>query len=268
MNKTAAIRSQARRAALTKVAQVSPQLIGALTTAAGGALGGSAVTGDDQSFVKRVGKAGIGAGLGYAGYKLMTDPKWQQGLSTGLDKARGLVAQLASKFSAGTKAAEAQQASIERAYVAGFCKAAEAVGIDPVVLSKQAGFGQLLGKGIGWLSRGGRAVRSGLSRYGNLMAGGKTEALSDKMRSMDRLIGKTQGLGGAMPAAGSPAHGIMERAMRQRGRLAGMLADEQGKVDLARQLTMYGIGAGAGTLGMGLANRRAQQVQQPAQIDV
>ena len=138
MNKTAAIRSQARRAVLVKAAIDPTQIAGALAMAGGGALGGSAVTDDDQSMLKRIGKGTLGAALGYGGYKLMTDPRWQQGLRNGVGTARNLIAGLLGKAQGAAKAAEAQPTPEEQAFAAGFCKAAEAMGVDPAALAKVA----------------------------------------------------------------------------------------------------------------------------------
>lgn len=91
--------SLVRRAALTKSAAADPaRLAGVLSLAAGGALGGSAATGDDQSTLKRVGKGTIGAGLAYGGYKALTDPQWQAGIRTGADTVHDIIAQLVQRI--------------------------------------------------------------------------------------------------------------------------------------------------------------------------
>ena len=132
-------RSMARRAVLTKSAAVDPaQVIGALGMLGGGYLGGSATTGDDQSIYKRTGKIGIGAGLGYAGYKAMTDPKWQNGINKGVDWIKDLIRAILNRT---PKVAEAGPISFEDAYLDGFCKAAEVAGVDPVALAQ---YGQLV----------------------------------------------------------------------------------------------------------------------------
>lgn len=132
MHKTAAHRSIARRAVLTKAAFDLPQIAG-IAGIAGGTLGlNSAINNREQSVAARVGKGVIGTGLGYAGAKLMTDPKWQAGVRKGLDKARALVSGLVDRV------APRVAKTAEAAYVAGFCKAAETLRVDPVALYKQA----------------------------------------------------------------------------------------------------------------------------------
>ena len=134
MTKTAA-RSDARRFVLTKIAAETnwAHVFGPGAMAIGGALGGSAVTGDDQSMFKRLGKGLLSALLLYAGHKFMTDQNWQSGLNAGIGKVRDTASGLIGKVRGAAKSAEADDY-----YVEGFCKAAESLGIDPVALYQQA----------------------------------------------------------------------------------------------------------------------------------
>lgn len=116
MNKTAAVRSQARRAALYKCAAVDPaQVAGIVGMLGGGALAGSAATGDDQSTLKRIGKGALATGLAYGGYKAMTDPRWQQGIRDGASRLHDLFKRFAARLngvaSAGVKQAGAASAA-------------------------------------------------------------------------------------------------------------------------------------------------------------
>lgn len=52
------------------------------------------------------------------------------------------------KFAEALNARRMSQDKVAEAYAAGFCKAAEAMGVDPAELYKQAGLGQLLGRGL------------------------------------------------------------------------------------------------------------------------
>lgn len=75
----------------------------------------------------------------------------------------------------------------DEAYIAGFCKAAEAAGVDPEVLYKRAQLkariGALLGRGLTAIrgagtaaaaSRAGQAAVGGAKRYADLLRGGNT----------------------------------------------------------------------------------------------
>lgn len=129
-------RSTARRAVLAKTAAaVDPaQVAGVLSLLGGGALAGSAATGDDQSALKRIGKGTLGTGMAYAGYKAMTDPRWQRGIRTGAQKAVELVQSAIARLRTKTAAAHTPADP----YLDGFCDAAAACGVSPEALAKYA----------------------------------------------------------------------------------------------------------------------------------
>jgi len=133
---TAQHRSMARRAVLAKTAAaVDPaQVAGVLGLLGGGALAGSAAS-DDQSTLKRIGKGTLGAGLAYGGYKAMTDPKVQQGIRTGTQKAVELVQAAVAQLRANTAK------TAETAFDAGFCDVAAECGVDPVALARCGAYG-------------------------------------------------------------------------------------------------------------------------------
>lgn len=82
---------------------------------------------------------------------------------------------------------------IADAYAAGFCKAAEAMGVDPAELYKQAGLGQLLGRGRQALG----------SLAGKLHIGGAAgKAVAPKATSM---VDKLRNLGSAAADVGISA---------------------------------------------------------------
>lgn len=88
---------------------VDPRHIAALSLLLGGAAGGSAITGGDQSALSRLGRGALGAGLTYAGYKTLTDPRWQravgQGTQRAIDYGRQGIAYLRSLLGRGAGAA-------------------------------------------------------------------------------------------------------------------------------------------------------------------
>ena len=104
MNKSAAVRSQARRATLTKVALDPAQALGYAGMLGGGALAGDAAMNGEQSALKRVGKGVLGAGLAYAGHKALTDPTAQDIIRTGTQRGMDFI----RKFLGKAKAAEAR----------------------------------------------------------------------------------------------------------------------------------------------------------------
>ena len=399
MNKSAAVRSQARRATLTKAALAPAQVLGYAGMLGGGALASDAAMNGEQSATKRIGKGVLSAGLAYTGHKAMTDPKWQGAINNGAQKAvsyirsllggakaaeartekraldnvgseiggtiaaplvggaggaglgalvgaalaaakgkpigrgagRGAAAGLAIGAPAAhvaniggilagvirkrrtkqeqqehdrkshwgnlipgvgsynytkrmgrvlsgvgepdeqKKAAEARDA----AYVEGFCKAAEAMGVDPVALYKQAApwaaIGRLVGKGLGAArslggsaarlsqaagaaaarTRAGQAVMGAGQRYLGLLRGGNVAQLQSKAQNLRSLAGRynLDAMTAPSPELVARAQGVAGRAMRQAGRAEGMLAREQRAVDLARVGTAGGLGA-AGLLAL------------------
>lgn len=76
-----------KQAAPVAAAGIDPRIIALLSTALGGAAAGSAATGGDQSALSRLGKGALGAGLTYAGYKTLTDPRWRQAVGQGTQRA-------------------------------------------------------------------------------------------------------------------------------------------------------------------------------------
>ena len=373
MNKTAAVRSQVRRAALTKVALDPAQVLGYAGMLGGGALAGDAAMNGEQSATRRIGKGVLGAGLAYAGHKAMTDPKWQGAVNNGAQKAVSYVRGLLGRVKAaeartekraldnvgselgGTIAAplvggvggaglgalvgaalaaakgkpigrgaghgaaaglvlgvpaahvaniggilagvirkrrtkqeqqehdskshwgnlipgvgsynytkrmgrvlsgvgepDEQKKAAEAlgaAYVDGFCKAAEAMGVDPVALYKQAApwaaIGKMVGKGLGAArslggsaARLGQAVKGGVRRAGNrlddLLNARTATKLQNQVSSMDRLMGKMQGAGRNGVVAGTPQEKVWLRALRQRGNALRRLDNENFLVGLTR----------------------------------
>jgi hypothetical protein len=162
-------RSTVRRAVLAKTAAAADpaQVAGVLGLLGGGALAGSAVSDDDQSALKRIGKGTLGAGLAYGGYKAMTDPKVQQGIRTGTQKAVELVQAAVAQLRANTAK------TAETAFDAGFCDVAAECGVDPVALAKCGAYGGAPGARLvaGAAQRIGPAIPGAVKRVGGLAAG-------------------------------------------------------------------------------------------------
>lgn len=137
--------------------------------------------------------------------------------------------------------------TVSQAYVSGFCKAAEAMGVDPVALCKRAAPVPFLG-----------AVGRGLRRYGSLMRGGRVAELQSRAGKFDSMASRYAAKGFAADAAqripaarvrggfaGPSPHNVAQRAQYQADRARSMLAAERNAVDNAHVATMYG------TLGLG-----------------
>ena len=133
------------------------------------------------------------------------------------------------------------------AYIAGFCKAAESAGIDPVSLVKAAApwWLRMAGKGIG-------AGWRGSKRFGGLLLGGKTcrydRMMNHASQRMQRVADEMYEAGHAGDLARlSRSSGEMDRLIPLQSRLASDRAGEARKVMAAR---VAGVGAlGAGALG-------------------
>lgn len=208
--------------ALVKAALDPATAGGAAAMAIGGALGGSALTGDDQSFAKRVGKGTIGTALGYAGYKAMTDPRWQAGIRNGTQRAIDIIRTVMGRMP--VKGASA----------------------SPCV--KSAGIvGGLLARGLG----AGR-------RYLGLLAGGKVSALGDRVAKANRVIERAGNNISAARMLHAPQmlrnnQGILAGARRMATNAQAALAAEREAVSKARLLT--GVGGGGVAAGMYLGRR-------------
>lgn len=137
--------------------------------------------------------------------------------------------------------------TVSQAYVSGFCKAAEAMGVDPVALCKRAAPVSLLG-----------AVGRGFRRYGSLLRGGRVAELQSRADKFDGMASRYAAKGFAadaarrVPAAGARGglagpspYNVAQRAQYQADRARSMLAAERNAVDNAQVATMYG------TLGLG-----------------
>lgn len=194
MNKTSAVRSQARRAALAKCAcavkQATPlytdeediknynrrKLIRrALLTAVGAGLGMAAGNSVANPFTGRGGHpflgAGIGAGAAFLG-SLLGDKYYESaGLDPTVPSLKARVQTEAVGPSSGTKKAA------EAAYAEGFCKAAEIAGVDPDALYKAA-------FSVGDVVRMGSRVWNGLRGAGTMAV----RAVRHPQRSFSRLM--------------------------------------------------------------------------------
>lgn len=196
-------------AALMKAALDPATAGGAAAMAIGGALGGSALTGDDQSFTKRLGKGTAGTALGYLGYKAMTDPRWQEGIRSGTQKAMGIIRSAIGRLpakaasarpcvkSAGPGTAEVLSRVIKRAEAIkranAVKRAVAALGqasarptvkqaaipfMGAVAKGLKAVAGSRAGQAVAGAARGvansraGQAVGGAARRYGELMMGG------------------------------------------------------------------------------------------------
>lgn len=144
---------------------------------------------------------------------------------------------------------------IADAYAAGFCKAAAEIGVDPAELYKQAGLGQLLGRGRQALGSLKDSASSVLKRYVELLKGG------NKLRTMpyagaDKLV-SLYNKGEKAVGAGDPASRVLRRVKLYGGALRGDLgngtAAELRKVLAARAGTAAGA-AGVGAGGAAIAN--------------
>ena len=140
----------------------------------------------------------------------------------------------------------------EQAYAAGFCKAAEAVGVDPFALVKRA---QLLGRLV-------NGIKGGVRRYGELLGGGKMHKYEDQVASMDRLIGKATGPGIGSVQTGSQRRAIVSRAMRQRAIAKSRLLKEREAVERASRNTILGVAGTAGAIGAGFEYRHNKSLRQ------
>lgn len=239
---------------LAKRAQLdSARIAGTLAMLGGGALGGSAATGDDQSALKRIGKGTLGTGLAVAGYKAMTDPKWQHAIRKGVSTAGDYLSRLVGGIGA-AKAAES-------AYAAGFRKAAEAAGVDPVALYKSAAPWGLLGKGINAIARFSQSSPKGqmakgiqrgmnwfagtrpgkaVARYGSLINGGGIAGYEAQLSRFGNQMRRAHHAGNFQRWG---------RAMADYNQTAGLLANERNAVNLARNATLLGGGTAAGVAG-------------------
>ena len=125
-----------------------------------------------------------------------------------------------------SKAAEAA------AYAAGFRKAAEASGVDPVALYKQAAGWRLLGLPF---------------RAGGLLFGGKSGRMAKQLGRLDRTAGLVADKLTAAGAAGDRAAVMRHSDMldwinAQRGTLARQHALERRKVGITRGAALLGGG--------------------------
>ena len=183
-----------------------------------------------------------------------------------------------------------EKKSADTAYIEGFCKAAETLGVDPVVLYKQAGIGGLLRMAGGALSRGGKgalglarsgvgragqaiadhggrrvldmargglaSAKQGIQRYGDLLRGGNVANYESHVGAIDRLLGKARAFGDSR---------LYDRALHHQIGALGRLSKERSAVDFARNMTAYGGGVAAGAGGVALSNKlnRQQQAESP-----
>ena len=151
----------------------------------------------------------------------------------------------------------------EEAYIEGFCKAAEAAGVDPVALYKQA---QLKTQLLGMLGRaGGRLLGAGRAAAGAASAGGKRylELLrGGRPTFLDQM---RKGIG--VEHLNSPIERLRTAMKGRAGRLmggAGQNAEDvlEARKALAAQLGTAGAG-GAGIYGL-MRGRQAAPAAQAA----
>ena len=237
--------------AIRKQAQIDPaRIAGTLAMLGGGALGGSAATGDDQSTLKRIGKGTLGTGLAVAGYKAMTDPVWQRMIRRGVYNAKDYLSRLVGGLGPLKKAGSA--------YIDGFVKAAETAGVDPVALYKAAapaglGFvGNLLGRGLRMARGAVSAGKAAGGRYVDLMRGKTLSTLQNRASNFRSMAGRynLDAMTAPSDAMAARAKSVAHRAMHQAGRAEGMAANEQRLVNRARYGTAGGVAGGLALMGM------------------
>ena len=91
------------------------------------------------------------------------------------------------KFAEALNARRMSQEKVAEAYAAGFCKAAEAMGVDPAKLYKQAGLGQLLGRGLTAI----RGIAGRAAGAYNRGASAASAAGADKLRKILGSLAET-----------------------------------------------------------------------------
>jgi len=247
---------------IRKQAQIDPsRIVGTLAMLGGGALGGSAATGDDQSTLKRIGKGTLGTGLAVAGYKAMTDPTWQRMIRRGVYNAQDYLSRLVGGLGPLKKAGSA--------YIDGFVKAAGAAGVDPVALYKAAapaglGFvGNLLGRGLRMARGAASAGKAAGGRYVDLMRGKTLSTLQNRASSFRNMAGRynLDAMTAPSDVMAARAKSVAHRAMHQAGRAEGMAANEQRLVNRARYGTAGGAAGGLALMGMAGGGDNATQPQ-------
>lgn len=142
--------------------------------------------------------------------------------------------------------AQARRAALSKAaeataYAEGFCRAAEAMGVDPGQLCKQASKWGLLGLPF---------------RVGGLLFGGKSGRMARQLGRLDRTAGRVTDKLTAAGAAGDRAaamrhSGMLDRINAHRDVLARQHALERGKVGITRGAAMLGGGYMLGRGGVG-----------------
>lgn len=126
-----------------------------------------------------------------------------------------------------------EKKAAEAAYIEGFCKAAEAAGVDPVALYKAAGIGSFVGKGIGLGLRG-------LGRASGAMSRGATAA-ADAVKARGLMGAARQGLSAARTGIENAARPVMNEVASHGGLMgtarSGYLRAKGGLQNFVRDLT-------------------------------
>lgn len=129
------------------------------------------------------------------------------------------------KFAEALNARRMSQEKVAEAYAAGFCKAAEAMGVDPAKLYKQAGLGQLLGRGLtavrGIAGHAAGAVRSGAGTAGKAIADAGSAAKHRTMPVLKRYLELLGGGNGLASTAGVEKLRHVLGGLAETGRGAG-----------------------------------------------
>ena len=152
----------------------------------------------------------------------------------------------------------------EDAYAEGFCKAAEAIGVNPIMLAKRAGAKEWgaaqVGRILGGLGRAKGALRTakdtaakGGRRYLELLMGGKP-GLGERVMSGlgdDAAAAMQAEVGVGLPTAGSWGQRL-RAALKTRGRrIAGARGELPSDVTEARKALATQLGTGLGLAGAG-----------------
>jgi len=158
----------------------------------------------------------------------------------------------------------------EEAYIQGFCKAAEAVGVDPIQLYKIAGIKDrvagLGGQALGGLLRAGNAVSGAAKATGAAASGAGRRYLELLRGGRPRFIETMrQGLGleklPGLPAVTNPAQRIKNRiiaAVRDRAsRIKGGPGENPADVVEARKALATQLGTGAAVTAAGVGTGAA-----------
>lgn len=140
----------------------------------------------------------------------------------------------------------------EQAYVEGFCKAAEVMGVDPTALVKRAQAVKAYSKLGALLSKARVGAKNGGKRYLELLGGGRPRFIEQMRQGLG-----IEHLGGPVEST-KPLERLLGRLRAGRSRIASRISRIKGgplenpaDVLEARKALATQLGTGAGTAGAG-----------------